>query len=102
MDENLGEVKETVEVEVEDKVKSNKLSYDQLEQVARQAIQQAEQFAMQLNQAKNEALYVRLDFLFKVCENSRVFDTDFVVKCSNEIESLIYPTDNQVNQEDNK
>lgn len=93
MDENLGEDKQTVEGE-----KSNKLSYQQLETVARQAVQQAEQFARQLNQVKNEALYIRLDFLFKVCENSKVFDPDFVVKCTEEIEGLMYP----VAQENNK
>lgn len=70
-----------------------KVSYEQLEQIARQAVQQAGHFREQLMRVQEDRLYTRLDFLFKVLETrskmSTVFTNEFVYKCTNEIESLL-------------
>lgn len=42
--------------------------------------------------------FTRLNFLFKVIENSKAFNADFIVKCTDEIEGLItIPEDEENN-----
>lgn len=66
-----------------------KMSYEQLENVAHQLSEQAKQLYMQLQNANMSNMFKRLDYLFKVVENSHIFKLDFVNKCINEIEDFM-------------
>lgn len=66
-----------------------KMSYEQLENVAHQLSDQAKQLYMQLQNANMSNMFKRLDYLFKVVENSHMFKLDFVNKCINEIEDFM-------------
>ena len=66
-----------------------KLSYEQLEEVARQMEGQLRQVYAKLQEANMNNLFKRLDFLFKVLETEHMFPLDFVKKCTDEIKSIL-------------
>ena len=66
-----------------------KLSYEQLEEVARQMEGQLRQVYAKLQDANMQNLFKRLDFLFKVLETEHMFPLAFVQKCADEIESIL-------------
>lgn len=66
-----------------------KISYEQMKTIAIQATQQAQVFEQEVLKLRDNNLFVRLDFLFKVVENSTKFNTSFVTKCVSEIELLL-------------
>ena len=66
-----------------------KMSYEQLEQVAHQLSEQAKQLYMKLQDANMNNIFKRLDYLFKVVENGHMFKQDFLEKCIAEIEELM-------------
>lgn len=66
-----------------------KLSYEQLEQIANQYSEQARQLYLKLQEANMANMFKRMDYLFKVVENNKVFSSDFVEKCISEIEELM-------------
>ena len=66
-----------------------KMSYEQLENVAHQLSEQAKQLYMKLQDANMNNIFKRLDYLFKVVENGHMFKQDFLDKCIVEIEELI-------------
>ena len=68
---------------------TEKMSYEQLEQVAHQLSEQARQLYTQLQKSNLNNMFKRLDYLFKVAENGNVFNKDFLDKCINEIENII-------------
>lgn len=71
-------------------VKENeKMSYEQLENVAHQLSEQVKQLYAKLQEANLENMFKRLDYLFRVVENAHSFSVDFVNKCTSEIESLM-------------
>lgn len=71
-------------------VKENeKMSYEQLENVAHQLSEQVRQLYAKLQEANLENMFKRLDYLFRVVENAHSFSVDFVSKCTSEIESLM-------------
>lgn len=70
-------------------VKTNKYSYEELENICHQLSEQARTLYAQLQEANLSNIYTRLSFLFKVMENAAMFDTDFTDKCSNEIVKLM-------------
>lgn len=65
----------------------NKLSYEKLEAVAVQFQNKSANLEMQLKSINMTTL--RLNYLFKVVENKDAFNTEFVVKCTTEIEDLL-------------
>lgn len=77
-----------------------KMSYEQLEQVAHQLSEQARQLYSQLQQSNMTNMFKRLDYLFKVVENGHMFKQDFLEKCIAEIEELM--TVPEETEEDNK
>lgn len=86
------EENKNVNVETESTVKDGrpeKLSYEQLENIAHQLSEQAKQLYAKLQEANLTNMFKRLDFLFKVVENAHAFNEDFVTKCVTEIEGLI-------------
>lgn len=66
-----------------------KMSYEQLEQVAHQLSEQARQLYSQLQKSNMTNMFKRLDYLFKVVENGHMFKQDFFEKCIAEIEELM-------------
>lgn len=66
-----------------------KMSYEQLEQIAHQLSEQARQLYGQLQKANLSNMFKRLDYLFKVVENGHMFKQDFLEKCINEIEDIM-------------
>lgn len=82
-----------------------KMSYEQLEQVAHQLSEQARQLYDQLQKSNMNNMFKRLDYLFKVLENEKVFKQylkqDFVDKCVNEIEDIMVIPD-EPNSDENK
>ena len=84
MEEQKGKVVEmqptTKEVE-----RPEKMSYEQLENVAHQLSEQAKQLYMKLQAANMSTMFKRLDYLFKVVEYGHMFKQDFLEKCIAEI-----------------
>ena len=68
---------------------SEKLSYEQLENVAHQLSEQNRQLYAKLQELQVDNMFKRLDYLFKVVENTGVFSIDFHTRCVEEIESLM-------------
>ena len=66
-----------------------KMSYEQLEQVAHQLSEQTRQLYSQLQKSNMTNMFKRLDYLFKVVENGHIFKQDFFEKCIAEIEELM-------------
>lgn len=66
-----------------------KMSYSELENVAHQLSEQSKQLYMKLQAANMNNMFKRLDYLFKVVENGRMFKQDFLDKCVVEIEEFM-------------
>lgn len=66
-----------------------KMSYEQLKNVAHQLSEQNRQLFAKLQELNMANMFKRLDYLFKVIENGHMFKQDFLEKCIAEIESLI-------------
>ena len=84
-----------------------KMSYEQLENVAHQLSEQTKQLYMKLQQlymklqaANMDNMFKRLEYLFKVVEDGHMFKQDFLEKCIAEIEELM--TVPEETEEDNK
>ena len=85
----MEEQKEKVINEQPEAERPEKMSYEQLENVAHQLSEQSKQLYMQLQNANMSNMFKRLDYLFKVVENSHMFKLDFVNKCIDEIEDFM-------------
>lgn len=66
-----------------------KLSYEELENVAKQLSEQNRQLYVKLQEMNTVNLFKRLDYLFKVLEDNVHFRKEFVDKCAKEIEEII-------------
>lgn len=66
-----------------------KMSYEQLENVAHQLSEQNRQLFVKLQKLNMANMFKRLDYLFKVVENGHMFKQDFLEKSIAEIESLM-------------
>lgn len=66
-----------------------KMSYEELEQVAAQLSQQSQQLYARLQQADMANMFKRLDYLFKVLENHQQFSPEFVAECVTEITNMM-------------
>lgn len=86
MEEQKGKA---VEMKPQETEQPQKMSYEQLEQVAHQLSEQARQLYSQLQKSNLTNMFKRLDYLFKVVENGHMFKQDFLEKCINEIEDIM-------------
>lgn len=71
MEENK-EVKvnnDSSEKTIKESIKAEKMSYEQLENIAHQLSEQAKQLYAKLQEANMTNIFKRLDYLFKVIEN---------------------------------
>ena len=66
-----------------------KMSYEQLENVAHQLSEQNRQLFTKLQEMNMTNVFKRLDYLFKVVENGHMFKQDFLEKCIAEVEILM-------------
>lgn len=69
--------------------KPEKLSYEQLENIAHQLSEQSRELYNKLQAANMSNLFKRLDYLFKILENSHHFANEFIQGCISEIEALM-------------
>lgn len=77
-----------------------KMSYEQLENIAHQLSEQAKQLYTQLQEANMVNLFKRLDYLFKVIDNRAAFDEEFLEKCKSEIVELMTINPQETAQEE--
>ena len=77
-----------------------KMSYEQLENIAHQLSNQAKQLYAKLQEANMVNMFKRLDYLFKVVENARNFPVEFVTKCITEIMDLMTVPETEEGTED--
>ena len=82
----MEENKKTVELNPERKEEKKRWSYEELNNIAVQLSEQNRQLHIQLQQANMTNAFKRLDYLFKIVENSAIFNTEFVDSCISEIE----------------
>lgn len=83
-------------VEMKPQVKAEepqKMTYEQLEQVAHQLSEQAKQLYRKLQETNMITMFKRLDYLFKVVENKDSFNGGFVQSCVDEIQDILAISD---------
>lgn len=66
-----------------------KMSYEELEKIAHNLFNQNREMAKRLQELETNNIFVRLNYLFKVIENSHAFDTKFMSDCIQEIKELM-------------
>ena len=77
-----------------------KISYEQLENIAHQLSEQNKQLYMKLQATNMSNMFKRLDYLFKVVENGHMFKQDFLEKCITEIEEIMTVPEEPENNEE--
>ena len=87
---------------MEENKEVKKLSYEQLEEVAKQLSTQVQQLYAKLQETNVQGIFKRLDYLFKVIEFKDSFNADFVSQCSKEIEELITIKDDKSEDKEDK
>lgn len=85
--------------------KANKPTYEELEaamynltEKLNKAYKDNQYLVNQLNGINNT--FTRLNYLFKVLENSQHFNSDFIIECAEEIESTIIVPETSDNKDD--
>lgn len=98
--------KKDIEMQPATKVgRPEKMSYEQLENIAHQLSEQNKQLYMKLQAVNMNNMFKRLDYLFKVAENGHIFKQDFLEECIAEIEKIMtVPEEDNAEEEtsDNK
>lgn len=92
------ENKTKMEIQSSNTVKTEKLSYEQLENVAHQLSEQNKQLYARLQEANMVNIFKRMEYLFKVIENGHAFSNEFVNKCVSEIEDLMTIPESEENK----
>lgn len=69
--------------------KPKKMSYEELNDTARQLSEQNQILYNKLQELNMVNVFKRLDYLFKVLETNDMFNSDFVIKCSKEITDIL-------------
>lgn len=99
MEEQKGKVVEMTP-QAKETEQPQKMSYEQLEQVAHQLSEQARQLYGQLQKSNLGNMFKRLDYLFKVVENGHMFKQDFLDRCIKEIEDIMTVPEEPENSEE--
>ena len=100
MEEQKGKVVE-MQSTTKETERPEKMSYEQLENIAHQLSEQAKQLYMKLQAANMSNMFKRLDYLFKVVENGHMFNQGFLEKCIAEIEEIMtVPEETEDNKEE--
>ena len=69
--------------------KKEKMSYEELENIAHQLSEQSRVLIQKLQDANMTNVFKRLDYLFKVIDMAHMFEEEFVTECVNEVKGLI-------------
>ena len=99
MEEQKGKVVEMTP-QAKETEQPQKMSYEQLEQVAHQLSEQARQLYGQLQKSNMTNMFKRLDYLFRVVENGHMFKQDFLDRCVKEIEDIMTVPEETENSEE--
>ena len=84
-----------------DNPQPEKMSYEQMVNIATQLQGQNRELMVRLNNLAN--VYHRLDYLFKVLENPSPFKKEFIEKCVLEVQDIItIPEEDESKQEEVK
>ena len=86
LNKNMGVASQGTQKESENQ---QRLSYEQLNDICSELYQQNQQMKRQIHQMNIENMFKRLDYLFKVIENSGKFDAGFVDMCTEEIQQAM-------------
>ena len=89
---------------MEESKRPEKMSYEQLENIAHQLSEQNKKLYTDLQKLSDMSFFKRLDLLFKVVDSKAKFSTQFVVDCIKEIEELmtINTTEDSTTKDDNE
>ena len=71
------------------KAKKEKMSYEELENIAHQLSEQSRVLMQKLQEANMSNMFKRIDYLFKVLEFENMFSDSFIDKCAQEIQDMI-------------
>lgn len=71
------------------KAKKEKMSYEELENIAHQLSEQSRVLMQKLQEANMSNMFKRVDYLFKVLEFENMFSDSFIDKCAQEIQDMI-------------
>jgi hypothetical protein len=85
-------------IKKEQDAKPEKLSYEQLENIASQLSEQNRQLYSQIQAANLNNMFKRLDYLFEVLSHEKLFPQDFTEKCINEVIELLTIPEKQENE----
>ena len=70
-------------------------SAEQLTQLVDQLYGRNQQLVEALNEKNTALMFKRMDYLFKIIENSHMFSDDFVVKCIKELQNTLDISENK-------
>lgn len=90
---------EVVKKENDKSLKKEKMSYEELENIAHQLSEQGRVLAQKLQEANMGNVFKRLDYLFKIIEFEHIFDDNFTNKCVKEIQDMISIPEEETNKE---
>ena len=90
---------EVVKNENEKSVKKEKMSYEELENIAHQLSEQSRVLMQKLQEANMGNMFKRLDYLFKIIEFEHMFDGNFIDKCIKEVQDMISIPEEEPNEE---
>ena len=91
---------EIVKNENDKSVKKEKMSYEELENIAHQLSEQSRVLMQKLQEANMGNMFKRLDYLFKIIEFEHMFDGNFIDKCIKEVQDMIsIPEEEEPNEE---
>ena len=90
---------EVVKNENDKSVKKEKMSYEELENIAHQLSEQSRVLMQKLQEANMGNMFKRLDYLFKIIEFEHMFDGNFIDKCIKEVQDMISIPEEESNEE---
>ena len=79
--------------------KKEKMSYEELENIAHQLSEQSRVLMQKLQEANMGNMFKRLDYLFKIFEFEHMFDRNFIDKCVKEVQDMISIPEEEPNEE---
>ena len=79
--------------------KKEKMSYEELENIAHQLSEQSRVLMQKLQEANMSNMFKRLDYLFKIIEFEHMFDDNFIDKCIKEVQDMISIPEEEPNEE---
>ena len=90
---------EVIKNENEKSLKKEKMSYEELENIAHQLSEQSRVLMQKLQEANMGNMFKRLDYLFKIIEFEHMFDGNFIDKCIKEVQDMISIPEEEPNEE---